>query len=86
MPRRPLRQPFQNELQEILMPAVILPVALSLSAAAVVGVLSAQVDAATTAQTPAVREIEVIVDGGSRPGPITIVEDEGVLEVVARKP
>lgn len=68
------------------MPAVILPVVLSLSAPAVVGVLPAQAVAATTPQTPAVREIEVIVDGGYRPGRITVAEGERVrLKFVRRE-
>lgn len=90
MPRRPLRQPFQNELQETHMPAVILPVALSISTTAALGALPSQVpsqaDATTAAQTPAVREIEVIVDGGYRPGRITVAEGERVrLKFVRRE-
>ena len=79
MPRQPLRQPFT-------MLTVILPVVLSISTTAVVGVLPAQADATTTGQTPAVREIEVIVDGGYRPARITVAEGERVrLKFVRRE-
>ncbi|MCY0986976.1 cupredoxin domain-containing protein [Nannocystis sp. ILAH1] len=68
------------------MSTVILPVVLSLGVTAVVGVLPAQADAATVAQAPAVREIEVIVDGDYRPGRITVAEGERVrLKFVRRE-
>lgn len=77
MPRRSLRQPI--------MPTVILPVVLSIMPP-VVGVLPAHAGAATVAPTPVVREIEVVVDGGYRPGRITVAEGERVrLKFVRRE-
>ncbi|WP_434419952.1 cupredoxin domain-containing protein [Nannocystis pusilla] len=68
------------------MPTVILPVVLAIGVHAVVGVLPAQADAASVAPAPAVREIEVIVDGGYRPGRITVAEGERVrLKFVRRE-
>ncbi|MFZ6179028.1 cupredoxin domain-containing protein [Nannocystis pusilla] len=68
------------------MSIVILPVVLSIGVTAVVGALPAQADAATVARAPAVREIQVIVDGGYRPGRITVAEGERVrLKFVRRE-
>ncbi|WAS91396.1 cupredoxin domain-containing protein [Nannocystis punicea] len=70
---------------EITMLTVILPVVLSLGVTAAVSVLPAQAGAATAAQTRALREIEVVVDGDYRPGRITVVEGERVrLKFVRR--
>lgn len=54
--------------------------ALSIAVSAVLGVLPerAEAAAATAEPAPAVREIEVVVDGGYRPGRITVSEGERV--------
>ena len=66
---------------------ILIHAALSLTALTAVGVLPGREAAASTApQAPAVREIEVIVDGGYRPGRITVAEGERVhLKFVRRE-
>lgn len=65
--------------------SVIIHAALSITVTAVVGVLPEQAEAAV-GQAPAVREIEVIVDGGYRPGRIPVTEGERVrLKFVRRE-
>ena len=65
--------------------SVIIHAALSITVTAVVGVLPEQAEAAV-GQAPAVREIEVIVDGGYRPGRIPVTEGERVrLKLVRRE-
>ncbi|MCY1057668.1 cupredoxin domain-containing protein [Nannocystis sp. SCPEA4] len=67
------------------MPNVILPVVLSMCVTAVAGVLPAEADAAKVERAPAVREIEVVVDGSYRPDRITVTEGERVrLKFVRR--
>lgn len=82
MPRRPLRQPSMHT------HSVIIHAALSITVTAVVGVLPEQAEAAvaTVEPAPAVREIEVIVDGGYKPGRITVTEGGRVrLKFVRRE-
>jgi plastocyanin domain-containing protein len=67
---------------------IFIHAALSLTALTVVGVLPGRAEAAMAAapQAPAVREIEVVVDGGYRPGRITVAEGERVrLKFVRRE-
>jgi plastocyanin domain-containing protein len=67
--------------------SVISRAALSLTVtAAVVGVLPEQEAAAASVEpAPAVREIEVVVDGGYRPGRITVTEGERVRLTFVRR-
>jgi plastocyanin domain-containing protein len=67
--------------------SVIIQAALSITVTAVVAALPGPVAAATTVeQAPAVREIEVVVDGGYKPGRISVTEGERVrLKFVRRE-
>ncbi|MDC0675422.1 cupredoxin domain-containing protein [Nannocystis radixulma] len=63
----------------------MLPVVLSTCVSAFAGVLPAEADAAKVERAPAVREIEVVVDGSYRPDRITVTEGERVrLKFVRR--
>ena len=65
----------------------IIRAALSIPVTALVAARPAQAAAATAAdQAPAVREIEIVVDGGYRPGRLTVTEGERVrLKFVRRE-